>query len=112
MILRRDRNFAGAEILDRLIPAAMPEFQFECLSAKGESENLMAETNAEDRFFADQSANGFVRVRKRAGSPGPFERKTPSGLSASVSSADVVGRHDGDAETMCRSRRRMFSLIP
>ena len=52
VILRGDRHFAGAQIFDRLIRAAMAELQFECRSAKRESENLMAETNPEDWFLA------------------------------------------------------------
>src|SRR5437588_12972285 len=65
MVLRRDRNFAGPQIFHRLIPAAMAEFQFERPSANREPENLMAETNPEDRFLAEQSAQRLVRIRNR-----------------------------------------------
>jgi len=51
VILRSDGHFAAAQILYRLVGAAMAEFQFECRAAEREAENLMAETNPEDRFF-------------------------------------------------------------
>src|SRR4051812_30199980 len=51
MILRSDRHFAGAQIFDRLIRAAVPKFQLECRSAKSEAKDLMTETNPEDWFF-------------------------------------------------------------
>ena len=44
VILRGDRHFAGTQIFDRLIRAAMAKFQLECRSAEREPENLMAET--------------------------------------------------------------------
>src|SRR4051794_936287 len=60
MILRRDRDLARPQILHRLIPAAMPEFQLEGPSAHGEPKNLMAKANPEDWFFTKQSAERFV----------------------------------------------------
>ena len=38
-----------SKIFDRLIAAAMAEFQFESFSAKRLAENLVAEANAENR---------------------------------------------------------------
>ena len=67
MILRSDRHFAASQIFDRLIRAAMPEFQFECRSAVREAKDLMAETNSKDRLLADQIGDGFVRVWQRGG---------------------------------------------
>ena len=49
MVLRSDFNFAGLQILHRLVRTAMSEFQFECLAAKRLSQNLMSETDAESR---------------------------------------------------------------
>ena len=51
VVLCGDRYFATAQIFYRLVGAAVAEFQFECRSAKGESENLMTETNSEDWFL-------------------------------------------------------------
>src|SRR5947207_10041716 len=49
VVLRSDGDPAAAQIFDRLVRAAMAEFQFECRSTECEAEDLMAETNAEDR---------------------------------------------------------------
>ena len=49
MILGSDFDFAGFKIFDRLIAAAMAEFQFESFSAKSLSQNLVAQANAENR---------------------------------------------------------------
>ena len=47
-----------------------------------------------------------------SGSPGPFERNTPSGASASTSSAEVSAGTTVTRQPECTSRRRMFRLIP
>ena len=47
-----DFDFAGFQIFDRLIGAAMTELQFECFSTERLPENLMAETNPENRNAA------------------------------------------------------------
>src|SRR6516225_8263251 len=41
VVLCGDRHSSAAQIFYRLVGAAVAEFQFECRSAKGESENLM-----------------------------------------------------------------------
>ena len=51
MVLRRDRNLPGEQILDRLVAATMAELQLERLSAQSVGQNLMAQTNPEDGFF-------------------------------------------------------------
>src|SRR5436305_12521819 len=60
VILRRDRDPAALQIFYRLVRAAMPELEFEGRSTERETEDLMAETNSEDRSLAHQIANGFV----------------------------------------------------
>src|SRR6266516_2291167 len=64
---------------------------------------------------------GFLPIKSRrascaygiaAGSPGPFERKIPSGLSASTSSAVVDAGTTVTPKPFCRRRRKMFSLMP
>ncbi len=65
VILRGDRNFAAPQIFHRLVPAAMPEFQFEGRSPEREAENLMAKTNSENRFLAHQIVHS-LRARTAA----------------------------------------------
>ncbi len=50
VILRRDFDLSGLQEFHRMIRAAMPELQLERLSAERQTENLMTETDAEDRL--------------------------------------------------------------
>ena len=87
VIVRSDLHTAAAAYPYRLIPAAMPEDEFESLAAKRAAQQLMPETDAEGRRCRTwptrriSSTSLFIE----AGSPGPFERKTPSGFSANTS---------------------------
>src|SRR5260370_27803169 len=49
MVLRGDLDFAGFEVLDGLIGAAMAKFQFESLAPKGLPQDLVTEANPKDR---------------------------------------------------------------
>ena len=55
VILRRDFDPAGFQILHRLVAAAMAEFQFESLPAERLTENLVPKTNPKNRNAAVQS---------------------------------------------------------
>src|SRR5208282_1048213 len=64
MILRCDFHLAGAQILDRVIGAMMPEIQFVGFSSEREAENLMPETNSEHRLLAQDAAHRLTGVGK------------------------------------------------
>src|ERR1700683_587570 len=64
VILRSDFHPAGTQILDRMIRAMMTEVQFVGFAAKREPKNLMAEADSENRFLAEDAADGLVRVRQ------------------------------------------------
>src|SRR5712691_4506466 len=58
VILRRDFDLARAELLDRMVRAAVTELQLERLAADGKAQNLVAKTDSERRnvglhHFAD-----------------------------------------------------------
>ena len=55
---------------------------------------------------------GTAYLPVSAGSPGPLARKTPSGLSAMMSSALVVAGTTVTLQPAEASRRRMLRLIP
>jgi len=67
-----------------------PNFNLNVDTAEREAENLMAETDAKDRFFPHQTMHGFMGIGKRSRVARTIERKIPSGFNASVSSALVV----------------------
>ena len=63
MVLGGDHYPAGLEVFDRLIGSPMAKFQFECPSTKGQALKLVAQTDAEDRFFAPQLTDRLNRIR-------------------------------------------------
>src|ERR671919_1885814 len=66
VILRRNRNLAAPQIFYRLVRAAMAELQFERRSPESEAENLMAETNPENRLLTYQIVHRLMRVGQRS----------------------------------------------
>ena len=49
----------------------------------------MAQANAKDRHLADQLLHLLVGLHHASGSPGPLDKKTPSGFMSSTSLAGV-----------------------
>ena len=75
VILRRDRYSSGFQIFDRLVAAAMSEFQFESAAAVGKTEHLMPQTNPKDRLFPHQPAHCVVCVTEDRGIAGTVRKK-------------------------------------
>ena len=65
VVLAGDFDLAGLEILDGVVGAAVAKLELVSLGAEGESENLVAEADAEDRDFAEQLFDGFDGVLDR-----------------------------------------------
>ena len=76
--------------MHRMIGAAMAELQLVSLAAAARGRESGGRGRCR-RSASCRSACGHCRpaCASGSGSPGPFERKTPSGLSASTSSAEV-----------------------
>jgi hypothetical protein len=62
VVLRRDRDLAGLEVLHRLVAAAVAELELESRAAERVGEHLMTEADAEDRVVRQQAADGLVDV--------------------------------------------------
>src|SRR5262249_20994327 len=58
VVLRRDLDAAGREILHRLVRAAMTELQLVRLAAEREREELVAEADPEDGLLPEELADG------------------------------------------------------
>src|SRR5687768_7891083 len=54
VVLRRDRNGARRDVLDRMVRAAVPELQLEGRAAESEAEELVTEADAEDRSLRQE----------------------------------------------------------
>src|SRR5215510_4315659 len=70
VVVRGDFDSAAASVLDRLIAAAMAEFEFECVTAEGPAQQLVSQTDAEDRRGAEKAfylADDLRQRRRVAG---------------------------------------------
>ena len=80
VVLRGDGDLAGAQVLDRLVAAAVAELELEGLAAERVAEHLVAEADAEDRFFPDQLAELGVDVGERRGIAGAVGEENAVGV--------------------------------
>ena len=58
VVLGGDFHMTGGQIFDRLVAAAMAEFQFVGCAAVSKAKHLMTEADAENRFLAEQCSDG------------------------------------------------------
>src|SRR4051812_6832158 len=80
VILRRDRDFSAPQIFDRLVPTPVSELELERPATHGKSKELMSETNPEDRFLAEQTAERLVRILDRLRISGSVRKKNTVGI--------------------------------
>ena len=91
VVVRGDLDLAGRAVLDRLVDAAVTVPELVRAEAERAAEDLVAEADAEQRQPASSTpACSATASSAVAGSPGPLEKNTPSGSSASTSSAVAV----------------------
>src|SRR5919201_6474256 len=110
VILCGNGDFAGAQILHWLVRAAMAKFQFECRSAECESENLMTETNAEDRLLAHQIMDSFMRVGKRCRIAWAVGEKNSIRIKTKYFVCRRYGRDNGHLETFLAQQTQNIFL--
>jgi len=67
MILRRNLHFLGEQVFHRMIRAVVPEFQFERAAAKGQTAELMPQTNPENWDASEQLPNILNSIANRFG---------------------------------------------
>ena len=54
VILGSYLHLPGFKVFNRLVSSAMPEFKFEGLSSKCETQDLVSQADSEDGFFSDK----------------------------------------------------------
>ncbi|MPM56949.1 hypothetical protein SDC9_103766 [bioreactor metagenome] len=102
MVLRGDFDFAGQQVLDRVVAAVVPELQPSALRAGGDSEQLVAEADAEQRNLADQFADVFNRVAHGGGVGGAVRQEQHLRLQRQRVFGGRGRREDGDAHVVRR----------
>ena len=100
------------QIHHRLVGAVVAELELVGLAAERQAQDLMAEADAEDRLLAEQLAHVSIAYGTAPGSPGPLERKMPSGFSASTSAAGVGAGTTFTRKPDATRWRRMLRLMP
>ena len=98
VVHRDDLHLAGGEVLHRMVGAVVALVHLLRLGAERQASiwwpRQMPNIGMPEAISFWISGTAYLPVA--AGSPGPFDRKTPSGLSASMSSAVRRRRHDRD----------------
>src|ERR1017187_6847240 len=110
VIVRGDLHAPGEFIAHRMVGAAMSELELVGLAAKGEPEQLVAETDAEDGLLTDELADVAHLGDQRLRIAGAVGEKNAVGLSASTSSALVSDGTTVTRQPACTNRRRMLSM--
>ena len=82
VVLRGDRDAAGAQVLDRVVGAAVAERELERLQPDRAREQLVAEADAEHRLAPDQRADGVDDVVERGGVAGAGHEEDAVGVAS------------------------------
>ena len=113
VVLGGDMSASGGQFFHRMIAAAVAEFQFEGLSAEGMGDQLVAQADAHDGFFAGQSAHGIDGIIQQGRDlPGPGESRIPSGFSLRYFRSAGGTGHNGDRTAPLASCRRILYFSP
>jgi hypothetical protein len=115
VVHRDDLDLAGGVVLHRMVRAVVALVHLFRLAADGEAEHLMAEADAKDRNARlDQVLmTGTAYSPVAAGSPGPFDRKMPSGFwRQHCRPAGVVAGTTVTLQPRPAKRRRMLRFTP
>ena len=114
VVLRRDFDLAGCQILHRLVGAAMAELQFEGFPAERLAENLVAQANPKNRDAAVHErfhfAHNVIERRRVTGAVG--EKNARRLVLRARRAAEAVAGKTCDANPCCRNRRKMLYFIP
>ena len=99
VVLRGDRDFSGAQVLDRLVAAAVAEFQLKGGAAEGVGEDLVAEADAKNRELADERADFLVDVAERGRIAGAVGEEDAVGIFREHFGGGGAGIDDLNLET-------------
>ena len=80
VVVRGDFDALRQLVDDRMVGAAVAEFQFVGFAAEGEAENLVAEADAEDRRLADEAADVVDLGVQRLGVAGAVREEDAVGF--------------------------------
>ncbi|VTR69587.1 putative thioesterase [Desulfosarcina cetonica] len=99
VILGGDLHPAGIQVLDRLVGPAMAELELVSTPAQGQTENLVAQADAENGQPAEQLPGGLDAVNHRLRVPGTVGEEQPVGSHGHDGRGVGGGRHHQHLES-------------
>src|SRR5258708_23965774 len=75
MVVRRDFNLAGGQLLDWMVSTMMSKLQLEGLATECDTGELMTQTDSENRLPSHQSADRIDGISTRLGIPRPVRQE-------------------------------------
>ena len=100
VVLAGDADFAAAQILDRLVAAAVTKFEFESLAAVSVSQKLVTQADGEDGLLADQGFDFLMDVAQRGRITGAVGKEDAIGIFRQYLLGSGRGRHHFDTESV------------
>ena len=97
VIVTRDLHLLRQLIADRMVGAAMSELQLVRFRAAGQAEQLVSETDAEDRLAAEELTNVLYLCGERLGVAGAVAEEDAVGIEGEHVVSGGEGGHDGHA---------------
>ena len=98
VVLGGDGHAALFGVLDGLVAAAVAELQLVGRSADGVRDDLVTETDAEDRVGLDEIGHGFVGILQGGGVAGAVGQEDAVGVEGADLGGRGAGREDVDVE--------------
>ena len=98
VVLRRDLDDAGTQVLDRVVGAPVTELELEGLEAERLRQELVPQADAEDGHLAEQALDGLDGVRDGRRVAGAVAQEHAVGRQLEHLLGARARRHDRDAE--------------
>src|SRR5882762_3071956 len=113
MILRRDKYLSRIEIAHWVVPPAMAIRELHRLAAQRQTEELMSETDPENRQRAvGQLADRRDRIVDGGGIAGAVRKEDAIGFELAYARRRRFRRHDGHAAAVLREQSQDVALHP
>ena len=96
VVLRSNLHTAAHQIHNRLVATTVTEFKLFHLSAAGQADHLMTQTNTKDRHLADQLLHLLVGLYHGIGVAGTVGQKDAIGIHVEHLTRRRIPRHNGE----------------
>ncbi len=112
VVLGGDLDLPGVKLLDRMVRPMMAELELVRPTAQGETQNLMPETDPEDRSSSDEPPRGLNQVRHSLRVAGTVAEKDAVWIIGQDLVSGGEGRDDEDIATSAHQLSKDVVLDP